>query len=304
MTTTPPHTENSYSPFKTQIQTPLFCDAPQCPVTFGASRTAPLVPLNSTHPPRTVLSSACPHPTRGIVRPGAPVELEEQFGSDPEAQPCWNSCPISKHTHTQKPTPLSANWQAPTDVYRLPPPRTPAPRPLPRSLGLPAPAPPKHKATPLACAPTNSGASDKARHPRARPAARTGQNPAGVGRRGPRARPPREVLTDGQAPAPSEAPRPAGAGPRPPLFPPEAPARSSQRPRDGHGRLRGVGPRPPPLRAPTGHRAARPGRRLARGALLPPAPGPRPRPLARHAAAPPAPPPPAPCPAAGSAPRR
>ena len=299
MTAIPPHTENSYSSFNTQIQTPLFCDAPQCPVTFGASRTPG---PSEQHPPTLHCFIQClppPHPGPGPS--GGPSGVGGAVRVRPRGPALLELLPHPQtHTHTKKTTPLSANRQAPTDVYRLPPPRTPAPRPLPRSLGLPPPAPPAHKATPLACAPTNSGASDKARHPRARPAARTGQSPAGVGRRGPRAHPPREVLADEQAPAPSGAPRPAAAGPRPPLFPPEAPARSGSVLTASTRRARPAsGGRPAPASPARTDTAS--GR----------APGPPPRPRrpppadTRPAAAAPRPPcRPAPCPAAGSAPRR
>lgn len=244
-----------------------------------------LVPLNYT-PTLRCFFQCLPPSHRRLVPPGCTVELEES-GSDPEAQSCWNCCPIPRHTCIQRKPLLLANQRTPPNVHCLPPPRTPHPRWGP-GLGL-CPGPvgcplqlPLHTKPALWPASPNSGGYDKG----APPPSPTGRPRTGHrGRRekaAPRWCPPQEVsAADGPPPHP-EPPDLQGAGPRPPARLCSrrkrrlGPARYSRCPRGGPGWVRGGSPHPLPLCAPTWPRAARPGCRPGPGASLPAAPNPRP----------------------------
>lgn len=59
-----PHVENSCSSSRTPIQSPLFCEGPQCPVTFRVSLPACLGPSEKHPKPYTVVSVPAPTPRR------------------------------------------------------------------------------------------------------------------------------------------------------------------------------------------------------------------------------------------------
>ena len=186
-----------------------------------------LVPLNCTPDP------VLPPSHLRLIPPGSTVKLEES-GSDPEAQSCWNSCPIPRHTHTQRKPLLSASQSAPPNVRCLPSARTPTP-PWGPGLALclgPEGCPlqlPLHTKPALWSASPNSGDYDKSAPPPCPPGRHRTEHRGHREKRAQRWCLPKEVPADRRAPAPSGAPRPAGGRPpptSPPLFSPEAPARS------------------------------------------------------------------------------
>lgn len=186
-----------------------------------------LVPLNCTPDP------VLPPSHLRLIPPGSTVKLEES-GSDPEAQSCWNSCPIPRHTHTHRKPLLSASQTAPPNVRCLPSARTPTP-PWGPGLALclgPEGCPlqlPLYTKPALWSASPNSGDYDKSAPPPCPPGRHRTEHRGHREKRAQRWCLPKEVPADRRAPAPPGAPRPAGGRPpptSPPLFSPEAPARS------------------------------------------------------------------------------